>query len=64
MEQIYSNMINVLAVASGYSGNLYHIADVDTTLLIEAGIYFRVICEAFLKLSAGPEMTLHLRLIR
>ena len=53
MEQIYSNIITV---ASGYNGNLYRIADDHATLLIEAGIYFRVICEALsYKLSVWRE---------
>lgn len=40
-------MIDITVIASGSSGNCYHIADPTTTLMIEPGIRFRKIREAF-----------------
>lgn len=40
-------MINITTIASGSTGNCYRIADSSTTIMIEAGIRFREIREAF-----------------
>ena len=40
-------MIDITTIASGSSGNCYRIADSTTTLMIEAGIRFHKIREAF-----------------